>query len=306
MELNNSLHPTNLVTNKKTFKWKKKFHEYKWGYFFVAPMFILFVIFSFIPVIRSIMLAFQNYDGSWGIENFQWMLGDRVFWIALKNTLIYTLVIVPKNLLLALILASIIQPFSNKVQTFFRTAFYLPAVTSAVVFSLIWLWILNPEMGFLNHLLGVFGLQKIGWLTNPDIALWGIIFTDFVLAPGSGIILYLAAMNGIPKTLYEAAEIDGAGFFAKWWYITVPLVKSTTLYLLIVYMIGSFQVFTKINIMTNGGPGNSTQTIVKLIYDSAFKDYDWGYASAQALVLFVIIGIISLIQFKFFSNDVEY
>lgn len=287
-------------------EWVRKFHDYKWGYFFVAPMFLLFMTFSFIPVIQSIVLAFKSYDGTWGLENFRWMMGDTVFWLALKNTMIYTLVTVPKNLLLALILASIIQPFNNKVQTFFRTAFYLPTVTSAVVFSLIWLWILNPELGFLNHLLGVIGLPKIGWLTNPDTALWSIVLTDLVMAPGSGIILYLAAMNGIPQTLYEAAEIDGASSFRKWWNITVPLVKSTTLYLLVVYTIGSFQVFTKINIMTNGGPGNSTQTIVKLIYDSAFKDYDWGYASAQALLLFIVIGIISFIQFKFFKSDVEY
>lgn len=291
---------------KRKSTWKKKFDQYKWGYFFVAPMFILFMIFSFIPVVRSILLAFQNYDGSWGLENFRWMMDDQVFWLALKNTFLFTLVVVPKNLLLALILASVIQPFSNKIQTFFRTAFYLPQVTSAVVFSLIWLWILNPELGFLNHLLATVGIPKIGWLTNPSIALWAIILTDVLLAPGSGIILYLAAMNGIPKTLYEAAEIDGAGPIAKWWHITVPLVKSTTLYLLVIFTIGSFQVFTKINIMTGGGPGNSTQTIVKLIYDSAFKDYDWGYASAQALVLFVIIGTFSFIQFKYFSSSVEY
>lgn len=291
---------------KKRSTWKKSFHEYKWGYFFVAPMFILFMIFSFIPVIRSILLAFQNYDGTWGFGNFTWMMQDTVFWTAMKNTFLFTIVVVPKNLILALVLASVIRPFNNKIQTFFRTAFYLPKVTSAVVFSLIWLWILNPEMGFLNHLLATVGLPKIGWLTNPNTALWSIILTDVVLAPGSGIILYLAAMNGIPKTLYEAAEIDGAGPIAKWWHITVPLVKSTTLYLLVVFTIGSFQVFTKINIMTGGGPGNSTQTIVKLIYDSAFKDYDWGYASAQALVLFVIIGIFSFIQFRYFSSSVEY
>lgn len=293
------------ATRKKS-AWRRKFNEYKWGYFFVAPMFILFVIFSLIPVLQSIVLAFKNIDGTWGLGNFKWMMDDTVFWVAMKNTLIYTLVTVPKNLLMALILASIIQPFSNKIQTFFRTAFYLPTVTSAVVFSLIWLWILNPEMGFLNHFLGLFGIAPIGWLTSPDTALWAIILTELVLAPGSGIILYLAAMNGIPQTLYEAADIDGASAIRKWWNITVPLVKSTTLYLLVVYTIGSFQVFTKINIMTNGGPGDATQTIVKLIYDSAFKDYDWGYASAQALVLFIVIGIISFVQFKYFKTDVEY
>lgn len=286
--------------------WRKKFNEYKWGYFFVAPMFILFFIFSFIPVIQSIILAFKGFDGAWTLDNFRWMMEDSVFWIAVKNTIIYTIVTVPKNLLMALILASIIQPFSNKIQTFFRTAFYLPTVTSSVVFSLIWLWILNPELGFLNHFLSIFGIQPIGWLTSPDTALWSIILTDLVLAPGSGIILYLAAMNGIPQTLYEAADIDGASGLRKWWNITVPLVKSTTLYLLVVFTIGSFQVFTKINIMTNGGPGDSTQTVVKLIYDSAFRNNDWGYASAQALLLFVIIGIISFIQFKFFKTDVEY
>lgn len=286
--------------------WRKKFNEYKWGYFFVAPMFILFFIFSFIPVIQSIILAFKDFDGAWTLDNFRWMMEDSVFWIAVKNTIIYTMVTVPKNLLMALILASIIQPFSNKIQTFFRTAFYLPTVTSSVVFSLIWLWILNPELGFLNHFLSIFGIESIGWLTSPDTALWSIILTDLVLAPGSGIILYLAAMNGIPQTLYEAADIDGASGLRKWWNITVPLVKSTTLYLLVVFTIGSFQVFTKINIMTNGGPGDSTQTVVKLIYDSAFRNNDWGYASAQALLLFVIIGIISFIQFKFFKTDVEY
>lgn len=287
---------------------KRAVRRYVWGYIFVGPMILLFTVFTFIPVVRSLFLAFQNADGTaWvGLANFEWLAQDEVFHLAMKNTLVYTAILVPWNLLVSLVIASLIQPFSNKVQAFFRAAFYLPHVTSQVVFALIWMWILNPQYGFLNHLLGLFGVPEIGWLQDPTVALWSIILTELVIVPGSGVILYSAAMGGIPTTLYEAAAIDGATRLKQWWYVTVPLVKATTLYLLVVFTIGSFQVFTKVNIMTDGGPGNATQVIVKLIYDAAFRDADFGLASAMAMVLFIIIGAISVIQFRYFSSSVEY
>lgn len=288
--------------------WKRAARKYAWGYLFVGPMILLFTLFTFIPVVRSLLLAFQNADGSaWvGFANFQWLASDELFRAAMKNTLVYTVILVPWNLFVSLVVASLIHPFSNRVQSFFRAAFYLPHVTSQVVFALIWLWILNPQYGFLNHLLGLFGAPEIGWLQDPAIALWSVILTELIIVPGSGVILYSAAMGGIPVTLYEAAAIDGATRLGQWWYVTVPLVRATTLYLLVVFTIGSFQVFTKINIMTDGGPGSATQVIVKLIYDSAFRDFDFGLASAMAIVLFVIIGVVSVIQFRYFSSSVEY
>lgn len=279
------------------------------SYFFIAPALLLFLVFVFIPVGYSVLLAFQEF-GIWGnewvgLDNFRWVFQDDIFWLAAKNTLIYTLVMVPQNVLVALTLASLIQPLSNKAQTFFRAAYYLPGVTSAVVIAMVWRWLYDVNYGLLNYLLSLVNIAPLPWLVDPGIALGSIILMSFLAAPGAGIITYLAAMNGIPESYYEAARIDGAGRLAQWWQITVPLVKPTTLYLLIMNTIYSFQVFTQVWVMTQGGPGYSTMTLVTLIYDN-FKRFDYGVASAQALVLFVIIMFFAVIQFRMSKSDVEF
>lgn len=289
--------------------------KHKWDYLFLLPDLWVFVAFIFVPLFLSLFIAFKDYQallgifGSpWvGLENFYWTLTDDVFWIALRNTALYTLVMVPEEILVALILASLIHPLSSKAQTFFRVAYYLPAVSSGVIISMIWRWIFNTQYGLFNTLLRfVFDLDGVPWLTSPDWVMPSLMLSGVLMAPGAAVIIYLAALSKIPNELYEAAEIDGATAFQQWFKITVPLVKPTTLFLLVIHTINSFQIFEKVMIMTGGGPGYSSTVIVHQIYDNAFSHFDFGLAAAQALILFVIIVGFAVIQFKYFSTDVEY
>ncbi|MBE3574870.1 MAG: sugar ABC transporter permease [Firmicutes bacterium] len=287
-------------------EWREAFE----GYLFVLPKLLFFAAFLVIPVIMGVRMAFQNVQplqSVWvGLENFKALAHDDVFWLSLRNTAIYTVVVVPVGVLTALGLASLVQPMSNALQTFYRAAYYLPAVASAVVLAMVWKWLFDSDYGLFNYLLGLLGVGKVQWLVSPDIALWSIILMAVLSPPGSGVVLYLAAMNGIPRELYEAAEIDGASGFQQWWRLTVPLVTPTTLYIVVMSTIGSFQIFTNVFVMTGGGPGNATTTMVTEIYNSAFKFFNFGKASAEALVLFAIVAVLAIIQFRWLSRDVEY
>jgi multiple sugar transport system permease protein len=169
-----------------------------------------------------------------------------------------------------------------------------------------WAYIYNGQWGFANWLLGLFGMSPVRWLSNPDIALWSIILSTLLTIPATAVVLFSAAMGSIPRDFYEAAALDGATPIQQWWNVTVPLIKSTTLYLVVIYTIASFEVFDKIYVMIPSGVGNSTQTIVTQIYNNAFKDFDLGVASAQAFVLFLMIATVAIFQFKIFRSDVEY
>jgi multiple sugar transport system permease protein len=277
------------------------------AYLFLAPKAILFVVFVAFPVVWAFLVAFQKYsallDSQWvGLDNFRRIFESGIYPIALKNTLKYTLVTVPGNVLLALVLATAIYPLSNKVQTFFRAAYYLPGVISSVVIAMIWRW-LYSQQGLFNGMLATLGFDPIPWLTASAWSMWSIILMALLTPPGGGIIYYLAAMGSIPKDLYEAADIDGASALQKWWRITLPLLKPTTFYLTILATIGSFQVFTSVLILTNGGPGHSSKTLVTLIYDTAFRDGNFGYASAQGVVLFVMIMVVAVFQYRFLKGD---
>lgn len=287
----------------------KSVKKHKWDYLFLAPKLIMFLIFIAIPVVWAFVLAFQEYrifDTRWvGLANFIEVFKSDVFYIALWNTFRYTLVVVPSQVMIALILASLINPMRRKIQSFFRAAYYLPTVTSVVVISMVWRWMYTSQ-GLLNYLLSLVGIDTINWLGSSNWALTSIILMSVLTPPGVGVILYLAAMGSIPKSLYEAARIDGAGALTNWWRITLPLLKPTTLYLVVLGTIGSFQVFAQVLLLTDGGPGYATTTLVHLIYNSAFRDFEFGFASAQAIVLFGIVLIFAFIQFKFLNTDVEY
>lgn len=282
----------------------------KWAYLFILPNILIFLAFIVYPVLYSFLLSFQEY-GVWGnewigLDNFFYLFSDYVFWQALKNTAIVTVVMVPLGIIVALLLASFLHPLSERVKGFFRMAYYLPGVASGVVMGMIWRWLYDPNFGLFNLILEKIGVAAQPWLTSPKTALGSLMLMIFMAAPGTAIILYLSAMKKIPKELYEAAEIDGAGSIIKWFKITLPLVKATTLYLVIINTIASFQIFTQIFVMTQGGPGYSTYTLVYQIYMTAFRDFEFGLASAQAMILFAIISIFSVLQFKFLSSDVEY
>lgn len=298
-------------TARKTPLWRRlAWRETAEAYLFILPKMIFFAVFLVTPVIMGVKMAFQNVgplQSTWvGLQNFQLLAQDGVFWQAMRNTALYTGVVVPVSVMTALGLASLIQPLSNKLQTFYRAAYYLPAVASSVVLAMIWKWLFNADYGLFNYFLGLLHIGKVQWLVLPDVALWSIILMALLSPPGSGVVLYLAAMNGIPRELYEAADIDGASRFQQWWRLTVPLVTPTTLYIVVMSTIGSFQIFTSVFIMTGGGPGNATTTMVTEIYNSAFKFFNFGKASAEALVLFAIVSILAIIQFRWLSRDVEY
>lgn len=282
----------------------------RWGYFFILPKYIFFLVFVGFPVIWAFVLSFQEFqvfDTVWvGFGNFVRVFQSELFWIAFWNTLKYTVVVVPAMVLTALFLASLIFPLSPRMQTFYRAAYYLPTVTSVLVLAMVWRWMYNPSYGLLNYLLSLFGIPPVNWLGSSATAMWSIILMTVLTPPGVGVIMYLAAMGSIPEEVYEAARIDGAGFFRRWWHITVPLLKPTTLYLVVLETIGSFQVFTQVLMMTQGGPGHSTTTLVTLIYDTAFRDFKFGQAAAQSMVLFAVTMLIAWVQFRFLRSDVEY
>lgn len=294
---------------------RKFFGRYGWAYLFILPSMTTFVIFTLIPVVWAFIISFQDYSlvrgGRWVepiyanyVEAFTMLNG--IFVTAIRNTLFYTIFTVTTNIFVGLVLASLIQPLSHFWRTFFRAAYYLPAVTSAIIIGMTWAYIFNGQWGFANYLLRLLGFAPLRWLSDPDIALGSVTLSAMLTIPATAVVLYSAAMSGIPTEFYEAAEIDGANALQRWWHITVPLIKSTTLYLVVLYTIASFEVFERIYVMVPSGVANSTQTIVTQIYNNGFKDFDFGVASAQAFVLFVMIATVAVFQFRALQSDVEY
>ncbi|HKM43759.1 MAG TPA: sugar ABC transporter permease [Limnochordia bacterium] len=288
----------------------KKIWKARSGYLFILPKYVLFTAFVLIPIIWSVFVSFQEYrvfGTEWvGLRNFQDVLYDDLFWTAVGNTLRYAVVVMPSSVIIALILASLINPLKRGAQTFFRASFYLPTVASSVVIAMVWRWIFQTRFGLANYFLSLFGIDPVNWLHSSAWALKSVIIMAVLTPPGMGIILYLAAMASIPESLYEAATIDGANRFLQWRKITLPLLKPTTLYLMIVSTIGSFQVFDQVMLMTQGGPGYATTTIVHRIYNVAFRDFQFGYAGAMSMFLFVAIITLAIIQSKVLSSDAEY
>ncbi len=277
------------------------------AYLFLMPKLIFFALFMLIPIVWSFVLSFQEFNimgSTWvGIENYVDAFQSKVFRISLWNTLLYTIITVPAFVLTALLIATLVQPLGKLSQSFFRAAFYLPTVTSMVIIAMVWRWMYNYKFGLFNYIVGLLGMDPVNWLGQSDTALLSLMIMSILIPPGSGIIIYLAAMNEIDQTLYEAAKIDGANTFQRWWRITVPMLKPTTLYLFILSTIGSFQVFTQIIMMTGGGPGNATETIVHVIYKTAFRDFKFGLASAQSVILFFIIMIFAIFQYRTLRSD---
>ena len=282
-----------------------------WIYLALIPPFALLTIFTLIPIERSFLLTFQKWslkETAWvGMANVSRLVSDPVFSKALKNTFLYTLAVVPIGTFTALILAELIRPLPSAAQTFFKSAFYLPAVVAAVVIVLVWRWIYNPNSyGLLNYLLSLLGREPILWLQHPGLALPSLTATSLVGGQGAAVVLLLAAMGGIPSPLYESARLDGSNRWHEFWYITLPLLKPVILYLSVMSTIASFQVFTGTFLLTFGGPNYATTTVVFLIYKTAFMNFEFGYASAQAVILFIVIMTLSAVIFRMLSTEVEF
>jgi len=288
-----------------------------WGLAFAAPSLILFLLFTLMPVLGSVMLAFQDYQvgkGLWhspwvGLGNFADLFFNPVFredfFVALQNTAVITFLLVPLNIALALFIAGLIAPLGMKAQSFFKAAFYLPGIVSAVVIAMVWQWMFTEHNGLVNMLIRAAGGTGVGWFSERWNAIWAIIISSLPYAPGAGIILYVAALGRIPPELTESADIDGASTLQKWRHIMLPLLRPTTLYLVVISTIESFKVFTPVYVMTQGRPANQSTSLVYEIYQNAFSAGEFGLAAAEAMVLFVITVIFAVLQFKFLRGGEE-
>ncbi|GAA2891550.1 carbohydrate ABC transporter permease [Enterococcus casseliflavus] len=269
---------------------------------FIAPNFIGFFLFTLVPVVFSFILAFMEWDSFSspefvGMKNFSKMLGDDTFWISLKNTFLYTIGVVPLTLVCSLGLAILLNKKVRGMK-FFRTAFFFPYVTSLVAIAVVWNMLFHPAMGPINQFLKFFIENPPNWTSSSDWALTAIIIVSVWRGMGYYMILYLAGLQSVPKELYEAASIDGANKWQQFRNVTLPSLRPTTFFVSIMLVINCFKIFDLVQVMTAGGPGRATNVLVYQIYNEAFVKFNFGYASAIAMVLFVIVLGITVIQFK--------
>ncbi|BAL62696.1 sugar ABC transporter permease [Melissococcus plutonius] len=269
---------------------------------FIAPNFIGFLLFTLIPVVFSLILAFMSWDSFSkpefvGFKNFNKMFHDDTFWISFKHTIVYTVGVVPITILCALVLAILLN---RKVMgmKFFRTAFFFPYVTSLVAIAVVWNMLFHPSLGPINQFLKFFIEHPPGWTSSSKWALTGIIIVSIWRGMGYYMILYLAGLQSIPSELYEAAAMDGANKWKQFLNVTLPSLRPTTFFVTIMLIINCFKIFDLVQIMTAGGPGRATNVLVYEIYNEAFVKFNFGYASAISMVLFVIVLAITIIQFK--------
>jgi len=271
---------------------------------------LLFLIFAVVPMLFACYLSFTSFKFTsapvWtGLRNLEILSQDRVFKIALRNTAIYTLGVVPTGMALSLLVALLMNQKIRGIVVF-RMAYYLPVVTSTVASAVVWMWMFAVDVGVLNAMLESVGLPPQKWLLDTRLALPSLMFMSVWHGLGYSMIIYLAALQGIPAHLYEAAEIDGAGAWHKFSGVTLPLLKATTFFIFVTSVIGSFQVFGSVFVMTQGGPGYATTTMVHQIYLNAFRYLRMGYGASEALVLFAIIFALSMINWFFLRSDVEF
>ncbi len=279
------------------------------GYAFIFPSFLHLALFFLIPLGFSLWLSFHDWRGLntrnppfVGLENYQFMLGDRRWWNAVLNTLYYTFVSVPLGMVVSLGIALLMNLRIPGVYLF-RAIFFIPVITSWVAVSIVWLWVLDGNIGLLNYGLSLLGLGGPDWLANPRTAMLALILIATWKGAGFQMIIWLAGLQGIPREMYEAAIVDGATRWQRFRYVTLPLLAPTTFFLLITGVIGSFQVFTPVFVLTQGGPLNSTDVAVYRIYQRAFVNFDFGYASALAWVLFAFIFVATLIQLAYMRRN---
>lgn len=273
-----------------------------WGYLFILPSFALVFIFVLYPVISGFYYSLTDWNmisepSYVGIDNYTKILNDDLAITTIKNTIIYSGIGVPLGIIISLLLA---MALNQKVRgiTFYRSAYYLPVITSTVAISIVFRWIFNSDHGLLNQLLVQIGIDPVRWLLDPDIALYSLVGVTVWRGLGLNMIIYLAALQDVPKELYEAASLDGAGAIQKFLKITVPLITPALFFTSITGVIGSLQSFDLVYNMTEGGPGTSTYLVGYYIWQQAFSYLRMGYGAALAFVLFFVIFILTVIQWR--------
>jgi multiple sugar transport system permease protein len=283
--------------------------EALFGYIAISPWFIGFLIFTAGPMVYSGYLVFTEWElitpPRWvGLNNIRFLRNDQVFIDALRNTLIYTVVSVPLQLLIALGVAMLLN-LNIRGSNWYRAVTFLPSQTPAVASAMLWFFIFSPTAGLANAAVRIFGVPQQRWLWDVHLVKPALI-TMAAWAFGGAMIIFLAGLQDIPQTLYEAADIDGATSFSKFFNITVPLLSPTIFFNLVIGLIGAFQVFTPVYLMTNGGPGTSSMMLGLLIYREGFEEFNMGYASLLAWVMFLIVITLTIIQFTLARRWVYY
>ena len=282
------------------------------SYCFLAPVLVFFIVFVLIPMGMGIVTSFFKYTMTEfrfiGFDNYIQMFQDKVFGKSLLNTLLIVVGSVPIVVAFALFVSSQTYEKNAFTRSFFRCVFFLPVVTGTVAVTVVWKWIYDPLSGIMNYILKGTNIidSNIMWLGDKKYALVAIIIILLTTAVGQPIILYIASMGNIDKSLVEAAEVDGASRFQVFWSIKWPALLPTTLYIVVITTINSFQCFSLIQLLTSGGPNFATTTLMYYLYEKAFKLSEYGYANTIGVFLAVMIGLISFAQFKLLGNDVEY
>ncbi|MEV4110245.1 sugar ABC transporter permease [Nonomuraea sp. NPDC049695] len=275
------------------------------GLLYVLPFFVSFALFLLWPTVYGLWMSLTDRDLAAGAEpkmvglaNYAEALTDPMVWTTFGNTLLFTLLTTVPLVVLALVAALLVN-MGLPGQWVWRMSFFLPYLLASTVVSLFWKWLYNPELGLINAVLGAFGAEGQKWLQDPDLAMPAIAVTTTWWTLGFNFLLYLAALQNIPGTVYEAASIDGAGKWRQLFSITLPLLRNTTVLILVLQILASLKVFDQIYQMTAGGPDDSTRSILMYVFDSGFTGYRLGYASAISYVFFAIILVLSLLQLKF-------
>ncbi|MCC7434977.1 MAG: sugar ABC transporter permease [Methanoregulaceae archaeon] len=278
------------------------------GYAFVAPATLHLLVFALIPMGYAFYVSlyqwqlFKTERTFVGFGNYALAFGESPFWASLWHSFRFAIMAVPLGMAIALAVAILVNQKLRGV-TVFRTLFYVPAIASGVAISMLWIYIYLPETGLINLTLRAFGLQSIDFLNRPEWAMPALAFMSVWTGLGPRMVLFLAGLIGIPSSLYEAAELDGATRWQSFWNITLPMLTPTTLFVLVTSTIGAMQVFTPVYMMTKGGPEGTTDVVGYHIYSEAWLNFNTGLASAKSFILLAVIVLISLLQFRLMRNS---
>jgi alpha-1,4-digalacturonate transport system permease protein len=287
------------------------FHQTMTPLLFLLPNMLIFVIFIIIPAVQGLRMSFTE----WGVfteptfigfSNFRELAHDEVFWTTFFNTLTFSVFAVILLIVYSMVLALLLNRNAHKGEKVFRSLFYIPSLLSMITVGIAWRFILGDEMGIINYLLKAFGQESIHWLTDSTLSMGSVILVSVWAGAGYYMVILIVGLQSIPTELYEAAEIDGSSSAKTFWYITLPMLKSTLLVVLVLATIRSFKAYELIFVMTNGGPGYATKLIVQQIYQVAFMEDRMGYASAMSIVLMLLISLFTVLQFSITGKEQDY
>jgi multiple sugar transport system permease protein len=273
------------------------------GLLFVLPALIGFITFVLGPMLATVAISLMKYDlfsapTFVGLKNFQRILIDARLWKVFGNTATFAFFAVLGNVGLGVVLAVLLNRKMPRVLLYFyRAAYFFPSLVGLVFVAVVWQFLFQRDIGVINHYLGRIGIEPVGWLSNPQVALTSVIILDVWKNVGFAMLIAIAGLQGISSDYYDAARVDGAGRMRTFWQITVPLLSPTILFLVTMNTIGAFKVFESIVVLTNGGPGDATRSLVMYIYEQGFKSFNMGYASAISLLLLSLIVLVTAIQF---------